>query len=55
MAKSNDKQRRSDGMLPMKNKKIPIPTSATNNISASFDYNLDREELDIVSRANQKR
>ena len=53
MAKSNNKKNRTDGMIPMKNKKIPIPTNSTDNISASFDYNPDREHINRVSKTNQ--
>ncbi len=52
MAKSNNKKKRTNGTIPMKNKDFATPIKP-NNQSASFDYSFDREHIDRVSKTNQ--
>lgn len=52
MSKSNNKKKRTDGTIPMKNKNVAIPINST-NISNSFYSNPNKEEIARRSKTNQ--
>ncbi|MGG7142005.1 hypothetical protein ACQPVP_00860 [Clostridium nigeriense] len=52
MAKSNNKKKRSDGTIPMKNKNVAAPINSS-NISTSFYSYPNKNEVAKTSKTNQ--
>ena len=52
MAKSNNKKKRTDGTIPMKNKNVATPINSS-NISTSFYDSPNKSEVLKNSKTNQ--
>lgn len=53
MSKSNDKQNRTDGTIPMKNTNIAIPLNSTNSPTSSYSDDLNKNSSIRNSKTNQ--
>lgn len=51
---SNNKQSRTDGIIPMKGKSIPSSINSSNSID-SFNSYTRSENIAVTSKTNQKR
>jgi len=52
MTKSNNKKKRTDGTIPMKNKSVALPTGLANT-SISSNNNPNRDEIATVVKGKQ--
>ncbi|MDV4150704.1 hypothetical protein R0131_07625 [Clostridium sp. AL.422] len=52
MTKSNNKKKRTDGTIPMKNKSVAVPSNIA-NASTSLTNNANRDEVATVIKGKQ--